>query len=189
MNKKEAMEYLGKSERTLGNYVKDGRLPVRYVETKNGNAAFFEPSDLEKLKAELDGAASVARVVTPVATRVATTVANRAAPVAKNEDLPLATATLAIPESNIQVGQGGAELIAEILTESLTTSLQNVADKDASILASKLLLTIPEAMSYSGVKEKPIRDAIKAGALKSIRIGRSIQVRPEDLKRWVDSQF
>lgn len=54
MNKKEAAEFLGKSPRTIAEYVSSGRLKCTYVAGKNGQEARFDEADVKKLKLEID---------------------------------------------------------------------------------------------------------------------------------------
>lgn len=54
MNKKQAAEYLGKSPRSIADYVKQGKLKLVYLSGKNGKEASFALSDLEQLKTEME---------------------------------------------------------------------------------------------------------------------------------------
>lgn len=53
MTKREVIEYLGKSKRTIETYIGDGRLPVRYCNGPNGKAAIFDRANVEAFKLEL----------------------------------------------------------------------------------------------------------------------------------------
>lgn len=61
MTKGEVCEYLGKSKRTVAQYMADGKLPTQYVSGPNGREARFDRADVERVKAEID-----APVVRPV---------------------------------------------------------------------------------------------------------------------------
>ncbi len=52
----------------------------------------------------------------------------------------------------------------------------------------KLLLKIPEAVQATGYSRSFIYEAIAAGSLKVVRKGRTIRVRAEDLKAWIEDQ-
>lgn len=54
MNKKQAAEYLGKSVRSVADYVKQGKLKLVYVSGKNGKEASFDPDDLAQFKTEME---------------------------------------------------------------------------------------------------------------------------------------
>jgi DNA-binding transcriptional MerR regulator len=188
MNIIEAAEFLGVSERTLRTYASNGRITPTYVRGKTRSVADFAIEDLETLKAELGNPAMSGKVVNP-ANYVNSENQKKSANYVKPETRknPETVQTLAKPETrqlSVPAEQGSING-----TQILTDAFRNASESWPMNLASKFLLTIPEAMTLSGVKEKPLRDAIKAGSLKSIRIGRSIQVRPDDLQKWVDSQF
>lgn len=65
MNKKEAAETLGKSPRTIAEYVSSGRLKCIYINGKNGQEASFDEADVRKLKEEIDTPSHRAVVVAP----------------------------------------------------------------------------------------------------------------------------
>ncbi len=52
----------------------------------------------------------------------------------------------------------------------------------------KLLLMIPEVVQATGYSRSFIYEAIAAGSLKVVRKGRTIRVRAEDLKAWIEVQ-
>jgi hypothetical protein len=54
LNKKEASEFLGKSSRSVADYVAQGRLKVVYVAGKNGKEASFDPAELKRFKEEME---------------------------------------------------------------------------------------------------------------------------------------
>jgi hypothetical protein len=53
MNKKEVADELGVSSRSVENYVKRGKLSVRYEKGATSDVAVFDPSEVRRLKAEL----------------------------------------------------------------------------------------------------------------------------------------
>jgi hypothetical protein len=61
MSKAEVARYLGKSERSVENYVAQDRLPVRYLNTSKGRTAIFDTHDVEHLKRDLETPMVVAR--------------------------------------------------------------------------------------------------------------------------------
>ena len=50
MNKREVLEFLEISPRTLTNYMQRGELSVRYEKGKNGKVAIFDPDEVKRLK-------------------------------------------------------------------------------------------------------------------------------------------
>ena len=61
LTKLEACELLGKSKRTVDNYVSDGRLPMHYVAGPNGRESRFALADVERVKR--DNAPPIPRAV------------------------------------------------------------------------------------------------------------------------------
>ena len=55
--------------------------------------------------------------------------------------------------------------------------------------AEKLLLRIPEACELTGFSRAFLYDQIGKGDLKVIRVGRTIRIRTDDLKDWIDAQM
>ncbi len=53
---------------------------------------------------------------------------------------------------------------------------------------SPLLLTIPEVASTLKIGQTKVRKLIQAGDLPTVRIGRSVRVPAEGLRRWVEEQ-
>ena len=54
LTKREVIEILGKSKRTVETYIAEGRLPVSYFNGTNGKQAYFEKADVERLKREFE---------------------------------------------------------------------------------------------------------------------------------------
>lgn len=167
MNKAETIAELDISERTLANYVKNGRLPVSYVKGKTGKIADYSPEDVATLKAELAGEARFASPAKLV---------REASP----------ATTLARLEPNTAAGQG-IDLLAA-LGDHIAAGLADALH--IQNLAAKTLLTFPEAATFTGISEKRLRDAAKANELPTSKnLGRAQKLRRVDLDKWVDSQF
>ncbi len=54
LSKREVIQFLGRSKRTVETYIAEGRLPVSYVNGRNGKEAVFQRSDVERFKREMD---------------------------------------------------------------------------------------------------------------------------------------
>lgn len=54
MTKRDVIEYLGKSKRTVETYIAGGRLAVAYINGPNGKQATFDRADVERFKREMD---------------------------------------------------------------------------------------------------------------------------------------
>ena len=51
----------------------------------------------------------------------------------------------------------------------------------------KLLLRIPEVVLATGFSRSFIYEQISSGQLKVVRVRRTVRVRPDDLKAWINS--
>jgi len=179
MNKKEAAEFLGVSEKTVERYKAKGKLSARSkrVTGDDGKSRvvldFSEP-DLEKLKRELS-----AETVYPIIT-------DRHAQTETQTDIDRQTQThdLSIEtESLIRYGQTQTvTLIGAIFSHLETVSKQYLEANDR---AQKLVLTLPEASLISGLPKGFLRQNIKDEKLKAQIIGRGWKVKRQDLDEFV----
>lgn len=64
MNKKQVAEELGVSSRSVENYVKRGKLSVRYEKGATSDVAVFDPFEVRRLKAELQSRTALVPQVT-----------------------------------------------------------------------------------------------------------------------------
>ena len=185
MNKAETIAELDISERTLANYVKNGRLPVSYVKGKTGKIADYSPEDVATLKAELAGEArfaSPAKVIREASPATSASIEETEGSASKASPAK----TLARLEPNTTVGQG-IDLLAA-LGDHIAAGLADALH--IQNLAAKTLLTFPEAATFTGISEKRLRDAAKANELPTSKnLGRAQKLRRVDLDKWVDSQF
>ena len=55
-------------------------------------------------------------------------------------------------------------------------------------VAGKLLLRIPEVVQVTGYSRSFIYEQIRVGALKAIRVGRTIRIGAGDLQEWIEKQ-
>jgi excisionase family DNA binding protein len=51
----------------------------------------------------------------------------------------------------------------------------------------RLLLRVPEAADVAGISRSLAYELIRTGQMPSVRVGRSIRVPADGLKRWVDA--
>ncbi|WP_199332997.1 helix-turn-helix domain-containing protein [Nostoc sp. FACHB-190] len=57
------------------------------------------------------------------------------------------------------------------------------------LIADKLLLTLPEAQTLTGLSRELLRDAIASGELKAKVIGKGWRIKRTDLDRYVEKLF
>lgn len=162
MNKREVLEFLDISPRTLTNYMQRGELSVRYEKGKNGKVAIFDPDEVQRLKDRLSVESHRPAVLPP--------------PSENENSLPT----------------GGAVVPAEYILKALQTlALASPRKRELLIteVAAKPVLKMKEASLLTGFSESHLREAIKKKLLHARKIDRSWRVRREDLETYVRSLF
>ncbi len=163
MKKQDAIKYLNVSGKTLERYVKKGRLRQREDKSETGiPIVVYDDAEIEVLKAELQ----VARVETDTAT--------------DTTDTALAT----MPQEGRAVA-----LIAAVVRETLEQAQERATAPQkpgAADVAHKLLLSLEECQTLTGLSRGVLRAAIDAGDLKARRIGRGWKVKRNDLEEYVN---
>jgi excisionase family DNA binding protein len=79
----------------------------------------------------------------------------------------------------------GAALIAAIVRETLNQAEERKAAPDAAQCAAKLLLTMAECQTLTGLSRATLRQAIEAKQLKAKLIGRAWRVKRADLEKYI----
>jgi excisionase family DNA binding protein len=172
MNKSDAANFLGKTERAIERYVKDGRLSARYVAGKTRSVADFDEAELERLKHELDNPSDVRPAVIPQTPT--------------NDEQPRQSATNALQRTaNDEAMTILGKAIADAL-QAHQTQGNTVADVP---LRDKMTLSFKEAARLSGVPESNLRAAFADGSLRGARIGRGVRVLPDDLRKYVAARM
>jgi excisionase family DNA binding protein len=162
MNKKDAAEYLGVSERAVERYAHKGKLSVRLEKGQRGDVAVYDERELKLLRDELDKKRTVIRP------------AIEAMP-ATSDDKPRQLARLSGNED------AGAMLMQIIMAASKGQSTARALTD----LAVKKLLTLAEASALSGLSYKHLREAIRTKKLKGKPIGRGYKVKQADLDAYI----
>jgi excisionase family DNA binding protein len=177
MNKREAAEFLGKTERAVERYAVSGKLSVRYKPGKTRPVADYDEGELAKLKHDLENPSDVRPLVT--------------SPDAADSPTPTNAVQLRQTTSQALERQAGAEGIA-ILSAAIRDALQgrqtpgNATGRWVSVeLKDKLTLSFKEASRLSGVPESHLRIAYADGKLRGAKIGRGVRVSPDALKAYV----
>jgi excisionase family DNA binding protein len=173
MNKQEAAKYLGCSIRQVERYTTENKIGVRYERGRTRPTPVYDEGELQRFK-EAQERIVHRPVVEPMEPqRTMTTQGD-------NRD-----ATLSLLSQPGQI-----EVLSRIfagLSEAANTA-KNVTPP-APELGPKMLYTLAECQKLTGLSRKVLREAIEAGTLKAGRIGRSFKVRPDDLKKYLDSLF
>ena len=168
MNKREAAEYLGKTERAVERYTEAGKLSVRYKPGKTRPVADYDEDELARLKHDLDNPSEVRPAIvseTPT-----------------NDEQPRTTPTHALQRAPSEQGmQAFALMIADSLRGAGTPG-NGVVDVP---LRDKMTLSFKEASRLSGVPESRLREAYASGVLRGAKIGRGVRVSPDALKVFI----
>lgn len=163
MNKQEACEFLGVSERSMARYAAQGKVQVTYTKGTRGNVAVYNDADLRKLKEEL---------AEPVSIR----------PSVINENH--ATSASLAKRSMASIPDLFNHLHAR--DEALISALTSLSHHRATVaIESKLTLDLVEASMLSGLSKQRLREAIKDKKLKGKIIGRGWRIKRADLEIYI----
>ena len=175
MNKKEAAEFLGVSIRALERYVQQGRISVRYEKGKTRPTANFDPAKLETFKTELNQPSYKPAV------QFRQNTSNIESRQIATDIKPETDKVLIYPGDigDISVVDKLAGIIEGLLAKTETQLSVPVADK--------LLLTLPEVQTLTGLSKTFLRDAINKGQLKAKIIGKSWRIKRSDLNEYIAS--
>ena len=181
LDKKQAAEYLQVTTRSLERYTNEGRISVRYEQSPNGEIAMFDPEELKKFKTDKQ------------TSRIKPTVE----PDQPQHDRPSTPQSQITRSSQPQTESynppqeanfGLATLIAPLgaLFNNLTKAIDNHGSRVTTTeLRSKLLLTLDEAQTITGLSRDILQDAIKAGQLPSKMMGKAHRIKTQDLERYI----
>jgi excisionase family DNA binding protein len=165
VNKKEAAEFLGKTERAVERYKSQGKLTARY-EREVGNdgrprkVAHFDADELAALKVELDK---------PYAMRPQ---------VVRNYGSG-ALATTRSEQAEMSV-VGLSQLIEAMAARATKVHKETIAD-----LAMMPLLTIKQAARFYNLPESMLRTEIHAGNLAAFQTGRGYRILREKMDAYI----
>ncbi len=195
MTRKEAATALGVSERTINNYAKNGRLRVAYVPGKTSPIANFDPAQIAALQEELQPTVKVeVSNIEAETSNLEPQAANfqvRSSNLEDKHALALPTSNFKVPSANFALPNVVAIEAAHLpeLAQALVSALETSRAAAPSELAAKIGITVAEARVLTGLSERTLRTAIKNGELPARRIGRSLRLRPDDVRAWFDGQF
>lgn len=182
MTKKEAAEFLGISTRTLERNTEKSLIAARYEKGKTSDVLVYDREELERFKAERESPIHLPTVEATPPNRMENAPSTNSA----NPDTALA-----------RFGEGremgGANDFAFALLQALS-QLQLVANETtsehvgpaATPPSQKLLLSLGEAQSYSGLSRANLMDAIHDETLAAQKIGRGWKIKRRDLESYVE---
>ena len=170
MNKREASQYLGKTERAVERYTQAGELSVKYKPGKTRPVADYDETELRELKHRLANPSEVR----PAVVSETPTKADQTRP----------TSTQALQRAG---SEQGMSMLASVLADALRAAHAPGDGKHDTLsiadLSLKLMLTEKEAAAYSGLSLADIERA--RDPLKAIKTGAGWRVKREELERYV----
>lgn len=163
LTKAEAAERLGLSERAVARHAAAGRLgtPTYTPKADGGKRVLYHAADVERLREDL---------AQPREQRTGGALERRAP----------ASGALADPSAF-------ADLLGKALSAALADALPGIQGAHMIPPVAPLTLDLRQASAASGLSRARLREAIGAGELRAVRIGRGWRVRPADLEAYVDS--
>jgi excisionase family DNA binding protein len=164
MNKKQASEYLGISTRQLENYVKSGRLSVRYERGRTGDQAIYDDKELRRLRAELEAK-------------------HAPRPAVVRESETDAGGESGESRAMVRGSTSGLSMLAALVESAAAGK----AIKPVVSVADKPLLKLAEASALTGLSRAILLSAINAGTLKAKLIGRAWRVKRTDLDAFIET--
>ncbi len=182
MNKKEAAEFLGVSEKTVERYKSAGKLSARLkrivgADGKSRKVLDFNQSDLERLQRELSG-----NVVFP---EITDRHAQTETPTDTDGQTKLDTANFADNELSIY-GQTPTANLFGIIFKSFESMSERYLETSSRF--QKLALTVDEAAAVSGLPKAYLERAIKKEkTLKATKIGGRYRIKRQDLDEFVNN--
>ncbi len=178
MNKREAAEYLRKTERAVERYAVSGKLSVRYKPGKTRPVADYDEGELAKLKHDLENPSDVRPLVTSPDAADSPTPTNAV-------QLRQTTSQALERQASAEGMQAFALMVADALRGAQTPGNGQAGEPSIADLAHKLTLSLPEAARVSGLSANHLRGAIHDGKLKAKIVGRGWKVKPEELRAYV----
>ncbi len=166
MDKKTVALLLEVSEKSVSRYAAAGKLPSRYIQGKNGKQLEFDEADILKFKEDLSLPFERAIVKDSGAQ--------------PNPDAGTTLATLPRPDA------AALAFLARLQAIGQPNPGQPESNQE---IAAKMLLTLEEARRLTGLSRAVLVDAIKAGELRALTIGRGYKLRPDDIEDWIEKMF
>ena len=176
MNKQEAAEFLGISTRTLERHTKASRVAARYEKGKTSDVLVYDREELERFKAELESPVHLPTIEAdaPINHMVPQT--------ATSSDTALAR----FGEGN-PMGDGASDFAFALVQAIAQMQPHADAGPVATPPSQKLLLSLGEAQSYSGLSRANLMDAIHGETLAAQKIGRGWKIKRRDLENYVEA--
>jgi hypothetical protein len=162
MSKREVVEYLGKSKRTVETYISSGRLETRYFLGPNGKTAIFERADVEKFKRAMEE--PWMPNIKPENLPKPGTKAFLGAKLANIEDaMTVITGQADTSRARVPALSSGDPLAL------MTAALARIVPPPAPVV--KPWLTLSEAVDYSGLPARYLVQSAIEGSIRAVNVG------------------
>ena len=186
MNKQQAADFLGISPRTLERAVKKSSIAARYEKGKTSDVLVFDEEELQRYKTELDKPTHLPTVerATPATSNGAPTNRMETPTNFANSDNALATFGELSPESANGMGLALLQALSQLQPGAVAASSES--GPPLTPPSQKLLLSLAEAQSYSGLSRANLMDAIHDEKLRAQKIGRGWKIKRRDLESYVE---
>lgn len=189
MNKQQAADFLGISPRTLERAVKKSSIAARYEKGKTSDVLVFDEEELKRYKAELESPTHLPTVerAGPAATPTSGAPTNRMETPTNfaNSDNTLATFGEVSDASANSMGLAFLQALSQLQPGAVAASGEHGPPHTPP--AQKLLLSLAEAQSYSGLSRANLMDAIHEEKLRGQKIGRGWKIKRRDLESYVEA--
>ena len=187
MNKQQAADFLGISPRTLERAVKKSSVAARYEKGKTSDVLVFDEAELQRYKAEQEAPTHL-----PTVERASEAATSNGAPTNRmetptnfaNSDNGLATFGELSSESANGMGLALLQALSQLQPGAVAASQES--GPPLTPPSQKLLLSLAEAQSYSGLSRANLMDAIHDEKLRAQKIGRGWKIKRRDLESYVE---
>jgi len=184
MDKEAAANYLGISVRSLERYMSQGRVEVRYERSdKTRPKAAFEKEELERFRGELE-TPSIRPTVDSDTSRHAED--EKGAGEGESDQGELRHTP---PDLPVALDGNGSAALVGVLVEAIERVIEQQGRAIALSPDRKLLLSLREVQSLTGLSRVKLRQAVSEGKLKAQIIGRGWKVKRSELDRYVEREF
>ncbi len=177
IDRTEALEILGVSERQLQNYVKQGKLSIQYVQGRTGKVSRYVEKEVLSLKEEDSRPLHRPTVLEGVKGDKGGEEKNRGV----KREVPEVSPLLLHPSSPLPLDQ-----LIERFIEALSPASSRPILPPTE-LSAKPLLTLKEAAYLSGLSLKRLKEGISTGNLSGSKLGHSWMVRTKELISYAES--
>lgn len=176
MRKEEAAKYVGCSVRSLENYVKQGRIGVKYEKSKTRPIALYAREELDRLKADL-ASTLYAPAVASSAPEPSESSESKTAMISQPPGVPSLNPTADLA------------LFLTRLFEAAQESAGREREPTILELAQMPLLKLKEAQRYANLSRAELLAAIEANELPASKAGGEWRIRRQALEEYIQKHF